>query len=214
MVTAMLPASRGYSCTIFWLEEILSKTVVLKNFLIIHYNIISIVFNFFWGEEEDDSWPPVSCGFPPLSSPCIFGTPAAVSRSWQEGVRPSCHHPPSAPPPPGSGVSWSLPPQWLSESHVELEVTPMSPYLHSPHWTWLTWSQTCSRHLLLSSPGLSLQTRRGESWVERVWAVEMCVGAVVVVREMVWWAGETVVETCPSPVQLVAALEGLWAGGS
>ena len=33
----------------------------------------------------------------------------------------------------------------------------------------------------------------------------MCVGVVVVVREMVWWVGETGVETCP--VQLMTVLE-------
>ena len=39
--------------------------------------------------------------------------------------------------------------------------------------------------------------------------METCVGAGVVVREMVGLAGETGVETSPGPVQLVAALEGL-----
>ena len=33
--------------------------------------------------------------------------------------------------------------------------------------------------------------------------------SVVDLRKMLWWAGETGLETCPGPVQLVAALEGL-----
>ena len=32
---------------------------------------------------------------------------------------------------------------------------------------------------------------------------------MVDLRKMLWWAGETGLETCPGPVQLVAALEGL-----
>ena len=39
--------------------------------------------------------------------------------------------------------------------------------------------------------------------------MESSVGVGVVERKMVGLAGETGVETCPGPVQLVAALEGL-----
>ena len=39
--------------------------------------------------------------------------------------------------------------------------------------------------------------------------MESSVGVGVVERKMVWWAGETGVETSPGPVQLVAVLEGL-----
>ena len=61
-------------------------------------------------------------------------------------------------------------------------------------------------------------SRRGENWPDRAAGRESTTvgkwnGAVVGARKMLGWAGETAhcagLETCPGPLQLVAALERL-----